>query len=98
VAVLPVLIDQHFEHGARGAIVQIGPGAPEFDQGGRVEDGVGSIVRAARAHVVGLQVGKEPGGVAHGATDLAVFEDLLPALRRLRKLALLQVGAGRRLE
>ena len=63
-------VGQHIAQRRRRTVVQIGRGAPKLDQRRRVE-GVGVPVEpAARAHIVGLQIGEQRPGMALGAARL----------------------------
>lgn len=97
-AVLSVRIPcgQRLADGDGGAIVQIGCGAPELDEGGRVKRSPGAVRSPARADIVRLQIGERRPRMARRATRPVEYPFTPSRLRREFPIDELRLGTGRR--
>ena len=75
-----IAIHEHLAQGGGGAVVEVGGGAPDFDEGRSVEGFAELVGLVLGADVVMLQVGVEAAGVAGGAAGLGLLKIFSPAL------------------
>ena len=69
-AVRGVMVHEHFAQGGGGAVVEVGGGAPDLNEGRGVKGVARLVGLVLGADVVMLQVGVEAVGVTGGAASL----------------------------